>query len=512
MLVEYTPPPTIKDFMMDDSLVRAIIGPVGSGKSSGSCVEIVRRAFLQEPDNDGVRRIRGAAIRNTYRELEDTTLRTWLDWFPEHTGSGEPGWGHYKEGKKTYILGRDRKDNKLIQLDDGTSVYCELLFRALEKPDDTKKLLSLDLTLAWINEFREIPYEVLRALVARMGRYPSKKNGPGATYKGVMADSNPYDVDSDYYRLFEEGEDEEVNEMYEKLGVEPPSFSLYSQPSGMSPNAENLENLPDGYAYYVNMIETAKKSGKGQNWIDVHVHGKFGFTYEGRSVYRDAFSEDNHRSPGPLRHIPSRTIAVGFDPGIGGTAAVYTQTDIVGRWSVLGELVAEEVGATEFIPMMASDLKRRFGVSPMEVVIYADPAIDQRSQINMKTYKSMLIDAGFRVYPSEKGVDIRIESVRSVLNRNIDGYPALNVDKSCSKLLRGFMGGYCFRRMQVSGERYTEKPDKNEFSHVHDALQYVVAYFEGPALKGGHRRAWPQMGSRHQSTEPHKMKINWSPY
>jgi hypothetical protein len=28
--------------------------------------------------------------------------------------------------------------------------------------------------------------------------------------------------------------------------------------------------------------------------------------------------------------------------------------------------------------------------------------------------------------------------------------------------------------MQVSGERYDEKPNKNRFSHVHDALQYMM--------------------------------------
>ena len=28
--------------------------------------------------------------------------------------------------------------------------------------------------------------------------------------------------------------------------------------------------------------------------------------------------------------------------------------------------------------------------------------------------------------------------------------------------------------MQVSGERYDDKPDKNRFSHIHDALQYLM--------------------------------------
>jgi len=37
--------------------------------------------------------------------------------------------------------------------------------------------------------------------------------------------------------------------------------------------------------------------------------------------------------------------------------------------------------------------------------------------------------------------------------------------------------------MEVSGERYADKPDKNMFSHVHDALQYqMLGAGEGRAL------------------------------
>jgi hypothetical protein len=41
-------------------------------------------------------------------------------------------------------------------------------------------------------------------------------------------------------------------------------------------------------------------------------------------------------------------------------------------------------------------------------------------------------------------------------------------------LIRAFEGGYQYRRLQVSGERYTDTPNKNKYSHVSDALQYVL--------------------------------------
>jgi hypothetical protein len=42
--------------------------------------------------------------------------------------------------------------------------------------------------------------------------------------------------------------------------------------------------------------------------------------------------------------------------------------------------------------------------------------------------------------------------------------------------------------MQVSGERFDDKPDKNMYSHIHDALQYLMlGAGEGRALISGQK-------------------------
>src|SRR5690348_11896393 len=85
--IEYTPSPTLGDFHASNAFVRGIRGPIGSGKSVGCCWEIYSRAMEQAPGPDGVRRSRWVVTRNTYGELNTTTLQTWLDWFPEeHVG------------------------------------------------------------------------------------------------------------------------------------------------------------------------------------------------------------------------------------------------------------------------------------------------------------------------------------------------------------------------------------------------------------------------------------------
>ena len=39
---------------------------------------------MQEPDKSGKRKSRWAIIRNTNPQLRTTTIKTWLDWFPEN--------------------------------------------------------------------------------------------------------------------------------------------------------------------------------------------------------------------------------------------------------------------------------------------------------------------------------------------------------------------------------------------------------------------------------------------
>ena len=51
--------------------------------------------------------------------------------------------------------------------------------------------------------------------------------------------------------------------------------------------------------------------------------------------------------------------------------------------------------------------------------------------------------------------------------------------------------------MQVSGERYDDKPNKNRFSHIHDALQYMLlGAGEGRSLTVGMKNAKPVVAKK----------------
>jgi hypothetical protein len=79
--------------MMDDSFFRGIMGPFGSGKSTVCIMDILRRASLQKPGKDKIRRSRWAVIRNTYPESRTTTIKSWHQWVGPELGRWMKGHG-----------------------------------------------------------------------------------------------------------------------------------------------------------------------------------------------------------------------------------------------------------------------------------------------------------------------------------------------------------------------------------------------------------------------------------
>ena len=432
----YSASKTSAQFHADDSFVRLIFGPIGSGKSVACCMEVMARAHAQEPGPDGVRRSRWAIIRNTYRELVDTTMKTWFDWFDER-------WG--------VLLKQDMTWHMKADLADGTKIDLEVMFRALDKPNDVKKLLSLELTGAFINESREIPKQILDMLMGRVGRYPSKRAG-GASWYGIILDTNPPDNDHWMFKLFEEDR--------------PSNHAKFHQPSGMSDEAENIENLPDGY--YENM-----QAGKDREWINVYVHGQYGFVQDGKPVFPE-YKDDVHHIEEDFVPDDRATIYVGIDFGLT-PAAVFGQKNSAGRWFIFDELVADDMGAQNFSKLLNQQINNKYSAYDFE--IYADPAGDQRAQTDEVTPFQILEAQGIVAWPTyTNDFIIRREAVAGPLSRlDFAGNTGFCITPGAVMCRKALAGGYKYKRMAVSGqERFQDKPDKGRYSHVADALQYLM--------------------------------------
>ncbi len=432
--INYTPPPTGAKFMQSDIKMRVLMGPVGSGKSVTCSFEIVRRASAQVPNSQGIRKTRFAVVRETARQLQDTTIKTFLDWFP-------PGvCGDYMRTTKTYFF----------KIGD---VESEIMFRALDDADDVANLNSLELTGAWFNECRDIHPDIIDAMSKRIGRFPSKKDG-GPTWHGMWGDTNPPTMDTWWYYQME-GLDP-------KDGVSPNNngWDVFKQPSGRSAYAENVENLPDGY------YDT---QGRSDEYVRVYIDGEYGLSSAGMPVYK-YFRPDYHMAKATLRHINNgiRPIIIGMDLGLT-PAAVFGQQDARGRALILDEAVSFDMGIQRFVrTVLKPIIHERFPGS--QILVVTDPAGIQRAQTDERSAVDIIKAEGFRVIPAKtNNISARVNAVDDFLMRQVDGDPAFLVDPRCTRLKSAMMGGYRFHAKN-------ESIDKNKHSHVAEALQYLMLH------------------------------------
>ena len=469
---------TLKDFMKSNDFFRGLRGPVGSGKSVSCCIELFRRALLQEKGADGKRKSRWAVIRNTNPQLKTTTIKTWLDWFPEEN------WGNFSWSVPyTHRIYKGDLD-------------IEVIFLALDRPEDVKKLLSLELTGVWVNEARELPKSIIDACTMRVGRYPSMRDG-GASWYGVIADTNA--PEEDHWWPVMAGDvptPDHISREEALMLIKPDNWSFYTQPPALqekkengittgyenNPLAENKKNLTD--KYYTNIIR-----GKTKGWIDVYVLNKLGSIEEGKPVYPN-FKEELHVAIEKLELNIHQPIYIGVDFGLT-PAAVFGQRLATGRWHIINELVCFDMGVVRFSELLRNEIAKNY--RGYEVNIYGDPAGDFRSQTDERTPFQIMRQAGLKATPAPSNdVALRIEAVDVALCRLLDGKPGFLLDKQCINLKKGFNGGYHYRRIQTSGDRYDEKPNKNRYSHVHDALQYLmIGAGEGRSILSGRTQSKP---------------------
>lgn len=451
--------PTLAAFMGSDAFARVVVGPMGSGKTSCCLFEYLRRAVEMPRDRHGKRRSRWVAVRNTYRELEDTTIKS----FEECQEGALSKLGRWRMGDNAW----EARFN---------DVEMEIIFRALDRPDHVRKLLSMQVTGAFFNELREIPKIIFDHMQPRCGRFPARsdmrtpENPAGTFWHGVWGDTNPTDTDHWIYKLFEEERPQAKFEVEDTetgdVQVVERSFERFKQPGGRTSRAENVHNLPPGY-YQTLML------GKDEDWIRVNVDGEWGFVREGKPVfpeYRDAI----HCVEG-IQALPTAAIAIGMDFGLTPACVLGQRDPKDQQLQVFDEVVAEDMGAVRFANDLARRLRRdhpRRGVRG-----YGDPAGAQRSQVDERTPFDVVNAAGVPMAPAPSNdFMLRREAVAGLLLRlTMLGRPALVISPNCRVLRKALQGGYAFPRKKISGvtAHYHENPEKNEFSHVADALQYL---------------------------------------
>lgn len=432
--------PTLLNFHESPAQIRCVVGPVGSGKTTGAAWETCYYIAVFMLEVYGIKKTRGVIVRNTYDELIDTTQKTVFDWFP---------WGDYQKQRKVYTL----------KYPNGMEI--EILFRSCDNPKDVKKFKSLEITWYWIDESIEVADDIKRMLKNRIGRFPAIKDYPELidgqeTPRWGIETTNPPDVTHPTYSNFKWDTP--------PPGPVPEGESLKNHAGFWQPPRENIPNLRRNY------YEDLKNDyADHPDWVDMYVEGRPGIIAQGKLVYNN-FRRDIHVAKSPLKWsgIP---LYRGWDDSGNIPACVVAGMPTVGRLHVFKEFCSDKMNIVDFAKHVVASCNEAFPNAKW--VDWDDPA--GHNEFSTKdggfTSNAKLINGavGLSLKPSEQNLTARINSVDDALAR-IDG---MLIDPSCVRLINGFLGGYCYPEVGVTGV-YRDRPDKNRFSHVHDGLQYVT--------------------------------------
>lgn len=465
--------------MQSASFGRLIAGPVGSGKTTACLFELFRRSCEQAPASDGLRYTRWAIVRQTLKQLKDTVLKditSWLD-----------GIASYKVSDNTvYITMGD--------------VRSEWILIPLDSPEDQRRLLSMQLTGAWMSEAIEMDVQLVDALAGRLGRYPSAQLG-GATWFGMIADTNMPTEGSDWHKFMENP---------------PPDWQIFIQPGGLEVTAENLnwltqtsetlklpidhpDRIQQGRTYYERLSR-----GHGVDWVRRYVHAQYGNDPSGTAVFRESFSRSFHVVEG-LQPVHNQPLLIGQDFGRD-PCSVICQLDHKGRLLVLQEVVADDIGLEMHLEKMLRPIlwDQRYVGRPVAMI--GDPSGNSKSSIYEETTFDVLKRLGFNAFPAPTNdIDPRLRAVEAFLLGQRDGGPAIMFDRDrCPVLVRAMAGGYRYAKTKAGIRK--PAPDKNEYSHIADALQYACLAAHG-GMTGYFAR---KMAHRPRSTRPRMTAGAWT--
>lgn len=400
-----------------------------------------------------------AVVRMSYPQLVSTTIRDFNDVLGSvsKTTMGHPPTAHIE-----------------FSMADGTTVKSDLIFLAAERDDDVKKIRGLQLTFAWLNEANQLSKSVVDMIEGRLGRYPSRAlAGVECTHSRIIGDLNPPEDDHWIAQLYNKPED---------------GFNVWKQPPaafktdgvwGVNPVAENIKNLPA--RYYHKLLRNRK-----EDWIRVNVGNEFGSSFDGKPIYPE-YAAHVHQD-NSLEFVPGYPLLVGVD--FGTTPAVVLAQNINDQLRVFDEIVEERAGALQLGRKLKVLLNAEYPESAGSLSGWGDPAGEQGSQTDLTTPFMMLHSLKLNIHPANTNdFTLRREAVADRLSRlNANGMPRVLIGARCVNLRKAMSGGYHFKRIRAVGKEgaYKDKPDKDKYSHIAEALQYLsVSIGDGYSVLGG---------------------------
>lgn len=480
-------------FHESGAFTRTMAGPIGSGKTVGAGVaEMFFTVMTQLPDSDGVRTAVVGALRDNYRNLYATTMKTWLSWVPREfghfVGSDDRPAVHELEFDAPYLPAIHGPEYA------GRMGKCRLRveWRALGTHTVEATCRGWELHGAYIDEADTTPAEALSFLAGRVKRGGRKETRRS---RGVWATFNKPDTDHPLYSLCV---DEASNHAANGFAFfdQPPAILPGGPPFLTNPDAENLSNLDADY------YEVAAR-GQPEWYVRRMIRNQWGASVAGEPVFDEA-AVHNIFSLVELEPEAGASLWLGMDGGGTPAASVfgrdprcpgrrikYAECVLTDPADPRGRRILHGVGAGRFAEALEAVLFPRFAHCVIERA-WADPSAFYGADREFGEFSDLekvgqKLNIPVLAAPSNE-LGLRHEAVRTLIGRNnpVDGRPDLLINPSCRWSRRGYGGDYKWEPHDPKAPGKRLKVQKSNSSHVMEADQYALLGDQGrAAIVGG---------------------------
>jgi hypothetical protein len=486
------PGPVAARYIQSEGPIDCIIGPWGSGKTVATVFKIARHAGELFPVcKDGVVHVRCAAIRDTYREMAKTALASWHQFFPKRGPFTAPD-------RDAYAGGQDRPVKHILEWDvirrwpEGpkqTKVRLEMEFGAIGEANLDSFFKGYEISMGWMNECDLVHEDAPGRFYGRTARFPPRDEimeweGDRLGWEtdpdsGIQVIKLPRIIMGDY------NPPDESNWTYKRHIEEPekwPGYNFFQQPSGLSPQAENRRGKSRS------QYEEEERAFGGPDNAESrrNVHGQYAAKKSGTVVY-DRFSIQKHRSDVPLEPVKELPYYMGFDAG-GRPACGIGQFMPNGQFRGLREIVSDPNTVTG---------PDRFAAAVMEVLLrdfrgmrcggaWGDPSAwygADKLDGKLAFMETVALALQVQIMPTlSNDISSRVGAVDWYFGGDIDAVTPRSLwDPRLKYTIRGFVSQYKLTKRSSEGNTDNNQIDKNEYSHIQDAWQYLLFGYRGPA-------------------------------
>jgi hypothetical protein len=455
------------------------MGPRGEGKTEAGLVAIHFHALRQKAE---FAPFPYAVIRDTWANLERTTLQSII----------RPHPGSFAAKILPYL--QIREGGRHIELPG----LWELWLFGADTPADLNKLQSMQLAGGWMEETAPaaetdigsgIGEDVLDMIITSL-RHPVMS--PEAAQWVEQFEDNPIPVS-----MYREGlalgamidigggkvvrrnrrvqitqnyPDEDHWSWLRFFESESTDRALFRIPRGSNKHVDDQ--------YRRNMYNALKNR---PNLLARLVEGKPAHVYAGEAVTPE-YSE-SHRSSMVLEPVKGVKLLRSWDGGLNPSCIIWQITPN-GRAIILDALRGENMGMKQFImsqvkPTLAAHYR---GFTNWQDS--GDPSLNERDPSDSTIMASLIINTELNTTfePGIASWTQRRETIKEILNRQIDGEPMVLLSKRAIILHQALSGGWHYLKTPT-GAVLRDKPVKDKHSHPADAWNHHLAKIFQPEQK-----------------------------